>query len=281
MSDSPTEIRRQLAHRVTAAYRHAPSLRAALLTGSTAPGLADRASDLDVVLFYESIPGLPHLDAARLSLGGDQLLFAFGEPPDGSLVQSFLAEGIKTDVAHVTLARWREDAADVLVRHDPDSPMQKALSGLMYGEALLGPEVIQELRRESAYPEELALAVVAARLRFYPPWALREQAADRGDAVYFYELLTGEVRNIIHALCALNRVYHAGETKHTAHLLARLDKAPGACADSIPNLFRLPMPDACAALDRLIRALFDLVEKELPAADVAKSRARYATPFGG
>jgi hypothetical protein len=281
MGASPNEMRRTLARRVAASHADLPGMRAVLLTGSTALGLADAASDLDVVLYYDSLPDLPALDAIRLSLGGERLLFAFGEPAEGSVAQSFLAQGIKTDAAHVSLSRWREDAADVLVRHNPDSPMQKALSGLMDGEALAGVEVIEELRGEAAYPAGLALAITAARLRFYPPWALREQAADRGDVVYFYELLTGEARNLLHVLCAVNRVYHYGETKHAAHLLARLPASPEGCDDALPELFLLPPSDACASLDRLIRATFDFVERELPAADVAKARARYATPHGG
>lgn len=281
MRASPNEIRRALARHVANAHADLPGMRAALLTGSTALGLADDASDLDVVLYYDSLPDLAALDSVRLFLGGERLLFAFGEPAEGSVAQSFLADGIKTDVAHVALSRWREDTADVLVRHNPDSPLQKALSGLMEGEALAGVEEIERLRGEAAYPEGLALAVVAARLRFYPPWALREQAADRGDVVYFYELLTGEVENLLHVLCAVNRVYHYGETKHAAHLLARLPVVPEGCVEALPDLFRIPPSDACASLDRLIRAAFDIVERELPAADAGKARARYATPYAG
>jgi len=282
MAENPaTALRMALARRAMDQYAASPGFRAGILTGSVALGLADDASDLDIVLYYDSIPSLEALDAIRLALGGERLLFAFGAPEEGSCVQSFLLEGVKTDVAHATLARWKEDAADVLVAHNAESPMQKALSGLLESIPLAGGEVVEELRREAAYPDGLAVAVVARHLKFYPPWALREQAADRGDALYFHELLTGEVAHLINVLCGVNRIYHWGELKHSDHLLSRMKVAPDRCRETLGNLYRMDMGEAADSLDRLIRATFDIVDSALPDADVAKARQRYETPGRG
>jgi hypothetical protein len=276
-----SRFRSALADRVCDRFASLPLFCAGILTGSAAIGLSDNESDVDVALFYDSVPPAASLDTARLGLGGERLLFSSGDPAEGSFVHSFLLEGIKTDVAHMSLDKWREDAADVLVRFNPDSPMQKALQGLMDSVAMRGPVVIDGLRNEARYPDGLAHAVVTANLRFFPPWALQGQAADRGDALYFYQMLTGETARLIHVLCGLNRIYHWGDLKHSRRLLEQMHAAPPGIQDSIPNLFGGDMRGAARLLDELIRATFEIVEREMPKVDLARARARYATPGRG
>jgi hypothetical protein len=269
-------VRNALADQVCARYSALGEFRAGILTGSTAAGLADQASDLDVVLFYDSVPELDSIDRSRVSLGGERLLFSSGE--EGGLVQSFLLDGIKTDVAHIALSKWRADAADVLERFNADSPMQKALSGLHDSIVLRGGHVIETLRSESVYPDGLARSVVMQNLRFLPPWALQGQAAARGDTIYFYELLAGEIGRLIRVLCGVNRIFHWGETKHTDHLLGKMRIAPPDCRATLPTLYSLPMSQAAVVLDELIHALFDIVEREMPEVDTSAPRKRYNTP---
>lgn len=48
--------RRALAERYAAGYRQLPGVRAVLLTGSVARGLADRYSDIELMVFWDTAP---------------------------------------------------------------------------------------------------------------------------------------------------------------------------------------------------------------------------------
>src|SRR5262249_18535185 len=93
--------------------------------------------------------------------------------------------GIKHDFAHATIRQWETDMDEVLVHHKVDSPMQKALSGLLEAIPLHGGELIARWQaRAAADPDTLAEAMVKAHLRFYPPSVVGEMARAGGDLLW-------------------------------------------------------------------------------------------------
>ena len=63
----------RLAQQITAPYTELPTIKAAMITGSAAKGLADHYSDIDMTMYYErELPDEEALAAIREGLGGSE-----------------------------------------------------------------------------------------------------------------------------------------------------------------------------------------------------------------
>jgi hypothetical protein len=169
--------------------------------------------------------------------------------------------------------------AEVLERHNADSPLQKALSGVLDAVPLCGAERIARWKAQAAqYPDALAEAMVRKHLKFYPTWVGRDMAAARGDLLWFYEILTEAERNILGILMGLNRVYHWGEYKRMDALLATLKTAPANLSTHLKGMLRAEPEEAAKALEALIEEIFALVETHLPQVDTTAAKQRCRRP---
>jgi Nucleotidyltransferase domain len=274
--------RMDLARRIASICASYPGVRAIALTGSVARGEADEASDIDLLLYHDTLPAEEELQATRAQVGGTERIFFLGDPKEGSFAESYAVDGVKHDFAHVTISTWERDMAEVLDKHECDSPMQKALSGVLDALPLDGAELIEEWKSRAArYPDALAEAMVKRHLRFYPLWVPEKHAADRDDLLFLYEILTEAERNILGVLMGLNRVYHWGEYKRMDSFLARLPIAPAKLSSRLKSILRAEPHTAVQQLGTLIDETFALVEAHMPQVDVAEARQQYRRPDGG
>jgi hypothetical protein len=273
------ERRLALARRMASICASYPGVRAIALTGSVARGEADDASDIDLLLYYDELPTEEEVQATRLQVGGSERIFFLGDPKEGSFAESYAVDGVKHDFAHATIATWERDMDVVLEQHECDSPMQKALSGILDAVALHGAELLGGWKARAArYPDALAEAMVKRHLRFYPPWVPEKHAADRDDLLFLYEILTEAERNILGVLMGLNRVYHWGEYKRMDSFLARLPIAPVNLSSRLKAILRAEPHTAVQQLGSLIDETFALVETHMPNVNVAEVRQRYQRP---
>jgi Nucleotidyltransferase domain len=278
----PNERRLALARRMASICATYPGVRAIALTGSVARGEADEASDIDLLLYYNTLPAEEELQATRAQVGGSERIFFVGDPKEGSFVESYTVDGVKHDFAHVTIPTWERDMAEVLEQHHCDSPMQKALAGLLDALPLYGTELIEAWKARAArYPDALAEAMVKRHLRFYPLWVPERHAADRDDLLFLYEILTEAERNVLGVLMGLNRVYHWGEYKRMDSFLARLPIAPNDLSARLKAILRAEPNAAVQQLGTLIDETFALVEMHMPQVNVAEARQRYRRTDGG
>jgi Nucleotidyltransferase domain len=275
----PNERRLALARRMAAVCAAYPGVRAIALTGSVARGEADDASDIDLLLYYDALPTEAEVEATRKAVGGSERIFFLGDPGEGSFAESYAVDGVKHDFAHTTLATWERDMAEVLEQHQCDSPMQKALAGILDAVPLHGAELLDGWKARAArYPDALAEAMVKRHLRFYSLWVPEQHAADRGDLLFLYEILTEAERNILGVLMGLNRVYHWGEYKRMDSFLARLPIAPGGLSSRLKAILRVEPHAAVHQLGTLIDETFALVETHMPQVNAAEARRRYQRP---
>jgi hypothetical protein len=256
---------RDLARRLADVYDGHTRPRAVLLTGSAATGGADQYSDIDLILYYDELPTTRALDRAREAAGGaaPRLLW----PPDeGNHIEAFDLEGVQCQLAHTTIAAWEGELDQVLVDLDVESPLQKALEGLLDGLPLRGEETIAEWRaRAEDYPVALQRAMIERHWRFFPIWAVHEHVATRDAALWRRRILVDSVYDLLAVLAGLNRVYFTSfQLKRTGKLVARLELAPRDLGRRIEELFALDDAAAAAELEALVTETHVLVAGHLP-----------------
>ena len=259
-----------LARRVTDAYLAHTRPRAALLTGSAAVGESDRYSDLDLILYYDALPGEQAVEAAREQLGATDV-----KPPDDpsgrEFGEAYTVDGVECQVGHVTIAAWEEDMASVLDGLAVESPIQKALGGLMDGMALHGDDLIGHWRAKAAdYPDALARAMVKHYLRFFPLWYVADRLALRDATLWEQQVFVESAQRILGVLAGLNRRYYSPfQFERTHAFVAKMTIAPPRLADRLEALFRAERAAAILELENLVRETVELVGIHMSELDTA------------
>jgi hypothetical protein len=259
-----------LAKRNLQPYLSLPHLRAALITGSAALGLSDRYSDIDMMIYYDTLPGDDELTAARLRNGGEEI-WRVDNRTEGELMESYRVHGVECQIAHTTIGAWERDMAIVLEQHDVSTPLHKALSGTLEGIALHGAELIAAWQARIAdYPPALAQAMVEQHLQFFPLWNLQEQLAARDAVLWHYQILTEAAYNLLAILAGLNRLYFTSfQFKRLHHFAAQLAIQPAEFAARLDRLFSAPPAEAALELKALIAETLELVAQHMPQVEVA------------
>lgn len=269
-----------LAERIGELYENRAGTRAMLLTGSVARGEADESSDIDFSIYYDELPPLEILKEVRGIVGGSEYVMFFGSHEEGGIVESYHIDGIRHDFGHTSIAEWEKNMNEVLVDHKIDSPMQKALSGLLDGRALFGAGLIGNWKeRAAAYPDALAEAMVRENMKFRPATVIDRYAVRRNDTLFLHELYIETINRILGTMLGLNRIYHWGEYKRIDRFIGEMSIAPADLADRIRRVLRGEPEASLRALDRLVEETFDLIDRHMPHIDTTERRNRYLLPF--
>ena len=218
--------REKVALEIADALAALPGVRAVVLGGSQATGLADPLSDLDLYVYAEPIPSPQARRAileARAAPGTAELDNRFYEPGDEWLDRA----GIGLDVIHRDPA-WIEDRiAAAMERHEPQLGYSTCLvHNVATARALHDPSgwyAALSARARAPYPEALARAICAhngpmlraARCSFLEQLAL---AGARGDAVASNHRAAAFLASWFDMLFAANRALHPGEKRLVAHV---------------------------------------------------------------
>ncbi|MCA9971466.1 MAG: hypothetical protein KC425_14675 [Anaerolineales bacterium] len=264
-----------LAHRVAAGYQSRPNLAAILLTGSVARGRADAVSDVDMTLYYDTLPTPDEFEAiqqsARDSGGG-----VYGYQADEGLACYHFIDGIKVDTAHTAVSAIDAMLAQFVQTPPLAEPNQFiVMSGIQQGIPLHGAAIIQRWQHAlAAIDAPFFEAIVTANLRFAPRAVLQEMGVDRADYWLVYELLLDAQQRIMNLLCGLNRRIPPGKIKGMDASLAGLAIAPADVVARLRQLWLLPPDTAVAALLALELEMLDLVDAHMPQVDTAPLRQR-------
>jgi hypothetical protein len=249
-------------HRAADSYV-AAGASAVLLAGSASRGVADRFSDVDLYVVWDSVPDEAVRAAAIERAGGT--VDAFWETED-----AWTLDGVPFEIAHVSVEGARRTIADVVERHDPDPGLLLSVSAFATGVPLAGADVLAPLRDAALpYPEAVATAVVRAHAQIDFLWQL-EAHLERGNPMLAYAWVADAHRRLLHALLAANRVYFFG-FKRLEAVEARLPEAPPRLADRIRETYEAP-----TAMGERVQALaeetYDIVERTVPNVDVDRLR---------
>jgi hypothetical protein len=204
--------------------------------------------------------------------GGTQRRVFPGEPHS----EEWYVGGLKINIYHQKVASVEDVIRDVIQCIDPTWANQAQVEAIRSGVVMHGMALGDSWRQQSAYPDDLARAMVAQHLVFGPQDWL-EMVAERDDALYRYSLCCDVERRILGTLLGLNRTYPpAADTKWMMLVAGELPDAPDHLASRLRMVFRSEPSDGIRELGRLVEETFQLVEKHMPEVEVAAVRARVA-----
>ena len=268
-----SQERLELARRNTAVFQQNPHIKAILVTGSVAKGLADDNSDIDIIMYYDELPGEAAFEAYRqaaLDSGGG---FYGGNAPEGFALFQYI-DGIRHDFAHALLSETETLITEFLAEPDlEETNKQIMLDGVLTGVPIKGKAITQRWKDQLAnYPPQLGDMLVKKHLRFRPHWVLQKMGVDRHEIIFLQEELLHAVQNIFGVLCGLNKLYHPGKIKGLNYSVAQMQLTPPNVASRLPGLFEVDGQTAVTQLKQLIEETIALVETHLPHIDTNPTR---------
>lgn len=248
-------------------------IKAILVTGSVAKGLADDNSDIDIIMYYDKLPSEAEFEAYRQAAFDSGGGFYGGNATEGFALYQFI-DGLRHDFAHALLSETEELLAKFLAEPDlENNNKQIMLDGILTGIPLKGAEITQKWKDQLAnYPPQLGEMLVKKYLRFRPHWVLQKMGVDRHEVIFLQEELLNAMQNIFGVLCGLNKLYHPGKIKGLNHTVAKMQLAPSNVASRLPGLFLVDGQTAVNQLKQLIEETIALVETHLPEFDTTPTR---------
>ncbi len=125
--------------------------RAILLAGSAAEGLADYYSDIDMIVFYDTmLPSDEQLGAVRAEIGAEAYRPLYPRDEGRSCGEGYRVRGVECQVGHSMVSDVEERIAPVLDGREPASLQQKAIMGHRNGIALYGDDLVLTWRVRGA-----------------------------------------------------------------------------------------------------------------------------------
>jgi predicted nucleotidyltransferase len=270
-----SETRLRVATGLARTYAGLGDVAAIIVGGSVARGWADRWSDVELAIYWTSLPTLDRL-ATLAHRAGVSDIRVFTDDPQAGVDEEWTVDGLKIDLVHRTTATVDQVIHDVIDCVDPTWPKQAHLHLLQTGIVLHGTGWTDDLRTRTAYPPELALYMVRKHLRFGPrDWL--EMLAERNDVVYLYSLCCEVERRIVGTLLGVNRTFPpTGDLKWLVRVARDLPIAPADLADRLTSVFGTDPPTGVRMLHDLVEETIAIVEWHMPEIDTTPVRERLA-----
>jgi predicted nucleotidyltransferase len=259
---SAGEQLRALADRIVDVYERHVSPAAVLLAGSAARGDADFYSDLDLLMYYETLPSRAAFESALDEIGGTIVRTGF-DHEDTDYDQFFELDGVQCQLAHITIAYFESELEKIVAGERLDTPYAKVVMGLLEGRPLRGAERIDRWREQARYRDEYQRAVIERHWKIFPLWAYEDYFRGRDAPLWRRQVLLQAAFDLLAVLAALNRVYFTDfEVKRTREFVEKLELAPPNLAE---RLERLLLPGTSPAeLESLVAETQALLAEHLP-----------------
>lgn len=266
-----------LAEQITAPYTALPTLRAAMITGSAAKGIADHYSDIDMTMYYDgALPSDAELDAIRTGLGGSARRWLIGDRSEGGFAEAYGLHDIEVQIGHTLIDTWEETIAHVHSAEDVGTTAQKALEGTLACRALFGAPLIERWQAQiAAFPPALGRAMVAENLRFFAVWGLEPHFSSRDATIWYHEIVVATAQKLVAVLAGLNGLYFTTfQFKRQKRFIDQMALKPTDFAARLDRLFAAEMHSALPEIEALVGETIALVETHMPEVDTSAAKAR-------
>jgi predicted nucleotidyltransferase len=263
------EWRLRLARELALRIHQFPGVAAIVVGGSVARGWADEYSDLELPVFWESLPD----DATRLALAQSleaDFLYEYNGP---SGEDQLLLRGFQFDLWHNTIALEETVIKAVLEEFSTDLGDSNFMDTVRTCIPLYGEEIIRNWqKRVQEYPPGLAMRVISEQLPNFSAAQLR-LAGQRDNPIDFYDHLCRLQQEVFLVLLALNRQYFPAY-KWMYRRLATMELKPANVSIRMQRMFTLPYSQATDNMQNLLVETLDLVDQQLPQIDTKAARLK-------
>jgi hypothetical protein len=265
----------ELATELSAYYSPHESVKMIVLGGSPSRDLADRYSDLDIIVYWDILDREWIEEGPLRSLDCERRSIMKNSETDICL-ESWFFDTLKVDFGHVTMAVWEEMTGEVLEKLGTDSGLQKSIQGFLDSIVLYGEQIAGEWKtRLAAYPDGLAEKMVEANLKLYVKGCLLNQGWKRGEYLFFYEGLSTMFRRLLGILAGVNRVYFTlDEPRWMESELERMPLKPPDTWKRMKRALATGGEEADSILESLIDQTVALTKEYLPGADISRLERR-------
>jgi hypothetical protein len=263
--------RRELAQELVKPYQKRPGLEMALLGGSPARGLADRYSDMDVVLYWDKLD-TGWIKSRPLEALGCRFVTLLDMPQHQAMLEIYTLDGLIVEMGHGTVASLKQEIKEVAVECKVAPPTISSIGGFLDAWPLHGGERYRDIRGSiPPYPRPLALKVIEQNLGFFWKGCLRNQGLRRGEIMFVYDGMSAMLKRLLNILAAVNGLYYwAGEPRWIGHWQGRMNCGPKNLWPRIVRMYRGTPGKALEDLESLKDEVLSIVRKHFPEADMSR-----------
>lgn len=276
MATQPTQAslwRIDLARELAKPYIAHPDVRLVLLGGSPAKGISDDYSDLDIVVYWNTLDKQWIEDVPLRHLGLERRLYL---PPvaEDSCFELYYAKTLIVEFGSETLDEWRAMTRRVTERFEARPPDLKTIGGFLSAKVLHGETLYQQLRAELLpYPHELAVRIIRQNLGFFWNGVLQNQGLNRGELLFFQDAVCVTLKRLLTIIAAINHTYYSPmDPRWIEYEYCQMTHCP---VDLWPRILRIIDGDRVEAIQRLnelIAEVFDLIKTHVPEIDTDAAR---------
>lgn len=264
-------------------YQQMDELVCCLLVGSAARNLQGQYSDVDLVMYWHTIPS----DAQRTQIieGAAGIIHEIGDSSDGENDLSLESQsdvfyllgdqdtGVKIDVTHKTITSAKQLIDDVVLRHDTERIKLAILHSIQRGIALTGESWMSARLAQigTQMPMALAIKLIEENYRFNPIWVF-DMFTDRPDPVLYHRFRSKNIDQMLMVLSAVNRLYMPDGFKHLEAFIDELNIQPD---NLVQDLYLMLDSDPATAKPLMLRlgdAVHELVTQHIPDIDIEEAR---------
>lgn len=266
MTGGETEKRLAIARRIVQGLATRTELRASLLAGSVALGIADRHSDIDLLNYYDDLPDRGLFDAVVRESGG-QMIGDIGDSGRDAFTARYRFEGIEVQTGGQLIDDLERRLGRIEVG-DVDWITAKIAMGLLEGVPLHGAELIGRWKSRAQYPEELRRREVTANLGWFPIWAIDAHLAARDAELFRRQMLLEGAFRVLAVLSAVNRLYFTTfQFKRAGAHIDQMKIKPAGLAERLDRVANASPADAAEELRKLVEETKAIAREEMPDID--------------
>jgi len=241
--------------------------RAILLTGSVARGDADEYSDVDLILYYAALPDEAGRESIRTGIGGGDRQVLGAE--ENGFVEQYIVDATYCQLAHVTVAGWEGDLGKAIAGEESELPLGKMVAGLFEGEALHGPDLIDQWRDRAVHTPALKRTLIERHWTFFPLWFFERSFPPRDAPIFSREELVKAAYALLEVLAAVNGVWFSRfQLKRTQEATEKLAIAPERLYERLLVLVSGDLGTAVLELESLVGETQAIVAEHVPDAEI-------------
>ncbi len=244
-------------------------IKAIVVAGSVARDYADEYSDLEIPIFWETLPDDATRHAIVAALHGE-FLYAYDGP---ACEDQLVIDGLQVDLWHVAAAHQEAILETVLHGHRYDLGSLNALDTIRFCIPLYGEEIVQSWKfRAQEYPDELAEKIIREHIASFGTGELFIQA-QRNNPTAFYAQLSFLQQEVFLVLLALNRRYFP-TFKWLYAVLEAMPVKPAAISQRFRQAYEISYAEVITDTKSILEETLHFVEGQFPHMDVTPIHRR-------